>query len=111
MDVDGIVELCVVLSLVVLPALGLTARFALKPIVDAIIRLKEGGVFPGSVAGGLPDIALLTSEVRHLRDEVAQLQQSVTQLQDVETFNRSLAGESEAPRIAPAAPEPETFAP
>ena len=102
MDVDDIVQLCVIVSLVVLPAMALTARFALKPIVDAILRLKEGGVLPGSpAAAGAQDISLLTSEVRLLRDEMAQLQQSVAQLQDAESFNRSLAERAAPPRIAP----------
>ena len=46
MDMDEIIEFCVITSLVVLPALALTARFALKPIVDAILRLKEAGCSP-----------------------------------------------------------------
>ena len=102
MDMDEIIQLCVILSLVVLPAMALTARFALKPIVDAILRLKEGGVLPGSPAvAGAQDVALLTSEVRHLRDEMAQLQQTVAQLQDAATFDRSLAERPAAPQIAP----------
>jgi hypothetical protein len=103
MDVDEIIQLCVILSLVVLPAMALTARFALKPIVDAILRLKEGGVLPGSAAlpAGMQDLPLLVSEVRHLRDEMAQLQQTVGQLQDAATFDRSLAERPAAPRIAP----------
>ena len=102
MDMDEIVELSIVMSLVVMPALALTARFALKPIVDAILRLKEGGVLPGSPAvAGSQDVALMTTEVRHLRDEVAQLHQSVAQLQDAETFHRSLTETPAPPQIAP----------
>jgi len=103
MPVDDIVKLCMIMSLIVLPALAVTARFALKPIVDAILRLKEGGVLPSSassVAAG-QDVALLTAEVRHLRDDVAQLQQSVAQLQDAETFHRSLTERAAPSQIAP----------
>ena len=102
MDVDDIVKLCVIMSVVVLPALAITARFALKPIVDAIVRLKEGGLLPGSQAlAGSQDVAMLASEVRQLRDEMAQLQQSVAQLQDAETFHRSLTERPAPPQIAP----------
>jgi outer membrane murein-binding lipoprotein Lpp len=104
MPVDDIVKLCVILSLVVLPALAITARFALKPIVDAILRLKEGGMLPGSqnLAAG-QEVPLLASEVRHLRAEMAQLQQSVAQLQEAETFHRSLGERAAPPQIAPSA--------
>jgi hypothetical protein len=103
MPVDDILKLCVILSLVVLPALAITARFALKPIVEAIVRLKEGGLIPSSAGalGGSHDVALLTSEVRQMRDELTQLQHSVAQLQDAETFHRSLGEGAAPPRIAP----------
>ena len=95
--------LILVVSLVVLPALAITARFALKPIVDAILRLREGGVLPGSpAAASSQEVAMLASEVRHLRDEMAQLHQSVAQLQDVESFHRSLAEPAAPPKIGPA---------
>ena len=102
MDMDEVIQLAVIMSLVVLPALALTARFALKPIVDAILRLKEGGVLPGSsLPAGAQDLPLLVTEVRHLRDEMAQLQQTVAQLQDAASFDRSLAERPAAPQIAP----------
>ena len=102
MPVDDIAKLCVIFSLVVLPALAITARFALKPIVDAILRLKEGGLLSGpqNLAAG-QEAPLLASEVRHLRAEVAQLQQSVAQLQEAETFHRTLGERAAPPRIGP----------
>jgi len=103
MDVENFVKLAMVVSIFVLPALAITTRFALKPIVDAILRLKEGGVLPGASSAGAQEIPLLVAEVRQLRDEVAQLQQSVGQLQEVERFHRSL--EAPAPPRALSAPE------
>ena len=103
MTPDEIVRLTMILSVVVLPALAITVRFALKPIVDAVLRLKEGGLIPSSaasVAAG-QDVALLTAEVRGLREEVSQLQQSVAQLQDVENFHRSLTERPAPAQIAP----------
>lgn len=37
MDVEDFLGYAMVISLVVIPAPGLTARFALKPIVDALL--------------------------------------------------------------------------
>lgn len=90
MDVDDIIKLCIVFSLVVLPALAVTARFALKPIVDAILRLKEGGMLPAAASAAGAEPPALTAEMRQLREELALLQQTVTQLQDAESFHRSL---------------------
>ena len=102
MPVEDIVKLCMVMSLMVLPALAVTARFALKPIVDAILRLKEGGVLPGGAPSTAQEIPLLVAEVRHLREEMAQLQQTVMQLQDVQSFHRHL--DEPAPQRAIRAP-------
>ena len=101
--VDDLVKLCIIFSIFVLPALALTTRFALKPIVDAILRLKEGGVISGgqSAIAANQDIAMLAGEIRQMRDEMAQLQQSVAQLQDVERFHRSLAEPVVRPQLGP----------
>jgi hypothetical protein len=103
MSPDDIVKLAMITSVVVLPALAITVRFALKPIVDAILRLKEGGVLPSSPSlAGNQEVAMLASEVHQLRDEMAQLQQTVAQLQDAETFHRSLTERPAPAQIGPA---------
>lgn len=104
MNAEDFVKLAMVVSIFVLPAIALTTRFALKPIVDAILRLKEGGLLSGSSSAGTQEIPLLVAEVRQLRDEVAQLQHSVGQLQEVERFHRSLESPAPTPR-AISAPE------
>jgi uncharacterized protein YlxW (UPF0749 family) len=103
LPVDDIIKLCMVTSLVVFPAFAITVRFALKPIVDAIVRLKEGGVIASSqpAVAGAQDVSLLAAEMRHLREDVSQLQQSVAQLQDAEAFHRSLSERAAPPQIAP----------
>jgi len=100
--VDDLVKLCIIVSIFVLPALALTTRFALKPIVDAILRLKEGGVISGGqpAVGTGQDLAMLAGEIRQMREEMAQLQQSVAQLQDVDSFHRSLADPAARPQVA-----------
>lgn len=90
MDGGDFIEIALVVALVIIPALGLTARFALKPIVDALIRLKEGGLIPGP-ARSLDDVPMLAAEVRQLREEIAQLHQTVARLEEAESFHRTLA--------------------
>jgi len=101
MGAEEIVKLAMVVSIFVLPAIALTTRFALKPIVDAILRLKEGGLIGSGASAGTQEIPLLVAEVRQLRDEVAQLHQSVGQLQEVERFHRSLESPTPATRALP----------
>jgi hypothetical protein len=90
MTPEEFVRFSVIFALIVFPALGLTARFALKPFVDALLRLKEGGLIQAS------DPALL-SEVRQLREEMAHMEDRMALLQDAESFHRRLAEPGAAP--------------
>ncbi|HEX6749380.1 MAG TPA: hypothetical protein VF092_18945 [Longimicrobium sp.] len=83
---DDLVKLLVICSVIVLPALAITTRFALKPIVDALLRLREGGVLQGERSVGT-DVA---TELRHLRAEVAEVRAEVARLQEVESFHAAL---------------------
>jgi hypothetical protein len=91
MPVDDVIKLMIVSSLVVLPALGLTVRFALRPIVDAIVRLKEGGVLsPDNSSVLAAEIRQMRAELAQTHDEVAQVRQEMTRLQEAESFNLAL---------------------
>ena len=108
MQTDAIIELLLVCSLVVLPALGITARFAIKPIVDAILRLKEGGVLPGESADALgAEVRQTRAELMALREEVTHVKLELARVQEAEHFHAALR---EAPASA-ALPPPETPAP
>jgi hypothetical protein len=65
------------------PALALSVRFALKPIVEAIARLRE--TIPQSAAGRTDDrrIALLEAEVAHLAGRLESMEKA-------EEFQRQL---------------------
>lgn len=100
MEVDSIVKLMVVFSLIMLPMLGLTARFALKPIVDAILRLREGGMLPGDGSSALVgEVRQMRAELHHLHDEVAQVRGEVVRLGEAESFNLALRGGSPAAQL------------
>jgi len=103
MDSGDIIEIAMVFSLVVVPALGITARIVLKPIVDALVRLKEGGVLPSSGVGSPSEMGLLREEIRQMRDEMAQLSGTVANLQEAQEFHRALRdpGQSQ-PQLPPA---------
>ena len=100
MRTDDIIKLLLTCSVIVLPALGLTARFALKPIVEAILRLKDGGVLPGD-SGSAAEMRQLRAEVQALRHDLGQVRTDVERLQDADSFDRALADPSE-PAALPA---------
>lgn len=83
MNPKDIAFLATVFCVVCVPVLGITARLALKPIVDAIVRLREsagGGQLSGAVAG----------RVMELEDEVRQLRASVGRLEETVEFQQKL---------------------
>ena len=63
------------------PALALAARLAIRPILDAIDRLREGV----ASSGRLPD-----PRVQALETEVTRLSREVQRLSESEAFHRQL---------------------
>lgn len=74
------------------PAIGISVRFALKPIVDSIIRLRESS---GAVNTGVVERRML-----ELEDEVAQLRASVSELEETVAFQQKLLTPAESPASA-----------
>ncbi|HET7233649.1 MAG TPA: hypothetical protein VFJ16_26810 [Longimicrobium sp.] len=100
MPVDDIIKLVLVFSVVVLPMLAFTARFALKPIVDAIVRLKEGGMLPGdSPASVGAEVRQMRAELHDLHQELAQTRHEVARLNEAESFNLALREASPSARL------------
>ncbi len=87
---DHIFGYIVVTTILILPALALTLRFGLVPLLE-LRRRKD-------VPSGLDErIGLLEGEIRELHEENATLRADVQALQSAETFYRQLQ------RPAPAA--------
>jgi TolA-binding protein len=83
MDAGAIVSLLLVFFLVVVPILGITARLAIKPMVNAIIRLRES--FAQGAGSGLVERRVL-----QLEDELRQVRAEVQRLAEAEEFQREL---------------------
>jgi hypothetical protein len=101
MDPHEMVQTLLVISVVVVPALGVTARFALKPIVDAILRLKESGLISGPGDAAAQQLAV---QVQELRGEVAAMQRQLGELKEAADFHRSL----QQPPAGGALPNPQS---
>lgn len=65
-----------------IPALAVTVRFALRPMVEAIIRLREGLV-------GNPS-AFLEVRLGQLEAELTDVRNTVEQLAETQQFDRQL---------------------
>lgn len=100
MSVGDVVAGSVIVFVIVVPVAALSARVALRPIVDSILRLREA--FAASGGGGVVErrVLELDEEVRHLRDTVARLEEA-------EAFHARLAAPPPADSAVPAAgPQP-----
>ena len=83
MEPDEILGFIVVTVLVILPALVLTARFGLLPLLEGR-RRKE-------VRSGLEErVAALEGQIHELREDNAALREDVQALQTTESFYREL---------------------
>ena len=87
-DLTSLVAVIMGTSIVLIPVAGLTARFALKPLVESLSRVWEHK--------GLEDtVAVSERRIAFLEQQVESLEGAVRHLEDAQTFDRQLrAGES-----------------
>jgi hypothetical protein len=81
-------EFLLVFFIVVVPIFGVTARLAIAPMVEAIIRLRES--FTGAAGS-----ALAERRIAELEAEVRQLRTVVDALEEAEMFHRQLLSSPE----------------
>lgn len=88
---DDIITAVILFSIICAPALALSFRIALKPAVEALVRLREVAAPP---EGRDP-----AGEASDLRRRVEELQDRLERLEEARDFDRRLrgAGESENP--------------
>ena len=82
-DFTGMVAVLGGLLIVLIPIAGLTARFALKPLIESVtaaLRARQGG-----------DVAGMERRVAQLEQELASMRGDLKQVADGAAFDRSLA--------------------
>jgi len=75
-DLTGIIATIMGISVVLIPVIGLTARFALKPTVEALSRIFEGRGMDESVQILERRIALLESQMEVMESSVHRVQEA-----------------------------------
>jgi hypothetical protein len=92
-DLTALVSVILGISIVLVPVIGLTARFALKPMVEALARVFESRSSDETVR-------ILERRVELQEQQIEALQSSMKLLSETQEFDRQLA----APRAGETAP-------
>ncbi|NIP58233.1 MAG: hypothetical protein GWM92_08200 [Gemmatimonadetes bacterium] len=88
-DLTEIVAIVMGISIILIPILGLTARFALKPTVEALSKFFES-------KGAEETIRILERRVGLLEQQVESMESTVRHLEEVSEFQSRLrAGDGE----------------
>lgn len=86
-------QIIAAVGIVLIPSIGLTARFALKPIVEAIVRLRDA--FPAATAAP----AQVDRRIAALEDEMRQLREGFERLASAVEFDAQLRAGAPASRL------------
>jgi len=86
-DLVALVATIMGISIVLIPVIGLTARFALKPTVEALGRFFE-------TKGSDEIVRILERRVALLEQQVEHMDHQVRQLDDVSSFHKELGSGS-----------------
>jgi len=83
-DLVALVSAILGISIVLVPVIGLTARFALKPVVEALSKVFEARSIDETVR-------ILERRVELQEHQIESLQDSMRQLTEARDFERQLA--------------------
>jgi hypothetical protein len=82
-DLTSVIAVIMGISIVLIPVIGLTARFALKPTVEALSRIFEGRSMDESVQ-------ILERRVALLEQQVETYESALKRLEESTAFDRQL---------------------
>ncbi|MEQ1857080.1 MAG: hypothetical protein ABL963_11435 [Longimicrobiales bacterium] len=88
-DLVALVSAILGISVVLVPVIGLTARFALKPVVEALGRVFESRSSDES-------LRILERRVELQEQQIETLQAALKQVADTQEFDRQLTAQSKA---------------
>jgi uncharacterized small protein (DUF1192 family) len=95
MDMEGIIAVAGGILIVLLPVAGLTARFALKPLIETIAKVMQA-------RQGTEAVQLVERRVALLEQELASMRAEMQQVGDAKDFYRRLSEQSPSPADDPA---------
>ncbi|MBA4158349.1 MAG: hypothetical protein H0X65_12835 [Gemmatimonadetes bacterium] len=83
-DITAIVGIVMGSMMILIPVAGLTLRFAIKPIVEAVARGRE-------IQGGKQTVELLERRMALMEQQLQQLEGTVERVAEVTEFQHKLA--------------------
>ena len=96
-DLTAIVAIILGMLTILIPIAGLTARFALKPVVESMARLFDSRTVEDTVEITERRVALLESQIE-------SMEQQLHELRERQDFDRQLNAPAESDRIGPGTP-------
>ena len=93
-DVTALVAAILGISIVLVPVIGATARFALKPTVEALAKVFEN-------RGTNETVQILKQRVELQEQQIEALRHDMRALSEVRDFDRQLAAPAPAAQDAP----------
>lgn len=87
-DVTSVVAVVMGLMVVLIPVAGLTARFALKPIAEAVARMREA-------QSTNRELQLVEQRLALMEQQITNLESDVGRLEEKSDFDRRLSAGSE----------------
>jgi hypothetical protein len=91
-EITGMLAVAGGLLIVLIPVAGLTARFALKPLIESISNAMRA-------RQGIGDAPAMERRIAALEAEVTSLRSELRQVSDGAAFDRQLADSSSAPKL------------
>jgi len=82
-DVTGTIAVVMGMMVVLIPIAGLTARFALKPIAEAVARMREA-------AGTGRELQLVEQRLALMEQQLSNLESDVHRIEEKTDFDRQL---------------------
>lgn len=82
-DLTAIVAIVMGVSIILIPVAGITARFALKPMVEALSEFF-------AAKGQEETVRILERRVSFLEQQVESMDQALERLEEVDDFHRRL---------------------
>lgn len=82
-DLTSVIAVVMGLLVVLIPISGLTARFALKPIAEAVARMREA-------QGTSRELQLIEQRLALMEQQISNLEGEVRQIEEKSSFDRQL---------------------